>query len=539
MKRKTSPPHRPAKLRRREVLAGAGACVASAALPGPSTPFAATPSVVTFGPPRPFSFDALAQEASRSAAVPWQPPAPAPAYDLLSRIDFDAFQGIRYRRALALKLDAEGRVPVQPFHLGNNVRDPIRLYLVDNGTAREVLYSADLFAMPEDHPARALPDGIGFAGFRVMSPDQETDWLAFLGASYFRASGPYNQYGLSARGLAVDTGLPTPEEFPRFTEFWLEGHRGEGERCTICARLEGPSVAGAYRMRALRTVEASGLYRVDMEIESEIFARRDIARLGVAPLSSMFWYGEAGRPRLPDWRPEIHDADGLALCTGTNERIWRPIVNPPRTVTSTFADKDIKGFGLLQRDRDFAHYLDDGVFYDRRPSVWIEPMDSWGEGAAHLLEIPTDDEIHDNVAAYWCPSAVFRAGERRRYRYRLSWLDDISFPSDLGRVSGTWIGRGGRPGSRPPEGFRKFVIEFHGPVFERLSRLDGVEVVVTLSRGKIANTFTHAVVGQYQRWRALFDVEAAGSEPVLLRAFLRLGERALTETWIYQHFPET
>ena len=237
----------------------------------------------------------------------------------------------------------------------------------------------------------------------------------------------------------------------------------------------------------------------------------------------MFWYGEASRTRGYDWRPEIHDSDGLAIRTGADERIWRPLNNPPRVTTNTFIDRDVKGFGLLQRDRDFVHYLDDGVFYERRPSVWVEPLDPWGEGAVHLLEIPTDDETQDNVAAYWCPTEPFRAGERRRYRYRLSWLDDIPFPATLGRATATWTGRGGRPGFKPPDGTRKFVIDFQGPVFAGLGRNDGVEIVVTPSRGTISNAYTHPVVDQRERWRALFDLDVTGPEPVDLRAYLKLG----------------
>jgi glucans biosynthesis protein len=207
-------------------------------------------------------------------------------------------------------------------------------------------------------------------------------------------------------------------------------------------------------------------------------------------------------------------------------------------MTNSFVDRDPKGFGLLQRDRDFVHYLDDGVFYERRPSVWVEPLEPWGEGAVHLVEIPTDDETNDNIVAYWSPKAPFRSGEERRYTYRLSWLDDIPFPEMLARSTATWTGLGGRPGQKRPAGVKKFVIDFQGPVFSGLGRNDGVEIVVTASRGTVTNSYSHPVVDQRERWRAFFDLEATGSEPVDLRAFLRRGAQALTETWIFQYFPE-
>lgn len=487
------------------------------------------------GPARPFSFDLLAKRAAELSKANFQP-TPVVAGGILDRIDYDAYQQIKFRRDRTLLVGRDRRHPVQLFHMGKNFEQPVHVYVVDEGEAREVLYTPAIFDVPSGHPARELPDGLGFAGFRVMAENLETDWLAFLGASYFRSSGPFNQYGLSARGLAIDTGLPTPEEFPRFTEFFLSG--GSRGPLIVYALLDSPSVAGAYRFAIERLTDNRDVHRVIMDIEARLFARKDITRLGVAPFSSMFWYGEQSRKQAADWRPEIHDSDGLALYLGNGERVWRPLNNPPTVMTNAFQDRNPRGFGLLQRDRDFVHYLDDGVFYERRASTWVEPQDDWGDGAVHLLEIPTDDEIHDNIAVYWCPAGVFKAGEQRTYRYRLSWLDDVPFPDTLARATNTWTGLGGRPGTKRPAGVRKFVIDFQGQPFAGLGRDDGVELVVTPSRGKLGTAYNHPVVDQRERWRAVFDLEAQGPEPVDIRAYLRRNGRALTETWIYQYFPE-
>ncbi|MCL4765147.1 MAG: glucan biosynthesis protein D [Hyphomicrobiaceae bacterium] len=521
------------RLSRRQMVLGAGSLIPAAIVGRPAWSEPGRTGGASLGPVEAFSFDMLRAMARSVAASPFRP-AEVVRPDILAKIDYDAHQKLRFRAEASLRLDRDQRFPVQLFHLGHYFREPVRVFIVDGGDAREVLYDTELFESPAGHPARGLPQNAGFAGFRVMTPGLNSDWLAFLGASYFRTSGPFNQYGLSARGLAIDTGLPTPEEFPRFTRFWLAA---EGPRLTVYALLESPSVAGAYRISAERLTDARDIHRNPMEVECELFARRDIRRLGIAPFSSMFWYGEHSRRQATDWRPEIHDSDGLALWTGAGERIWRPLGNPPRVNTSTFADHDPRGFGLAQRDRDFVHYLDDGVFYERRPSVWVEPLDPWGPGAVHLLEIPTDDEVHDNIAAYWCPGEPFRAGERRRYRYRLTWLDDIPFPESLARATATWTGMGGRPGQKRPAGVRKLVIDWQGPVLAGLGRQDGVEVVVTLSRGSVSNAYCHPVVDQRARWRSLFDVGAEGGEPIDMRAFLRKDGRPLTETWLYQHFP--
>ena len=523
---------------RRQVLRGTGGVVLSSCLfeaAGEAHAFAGV-SNDELGPQVPFSFDDVTRQAEELAKKPYEEPT-VPSPDVLAEITYDEYQRIRYLADKSLRLDRDGHYPVQLFHLGKYATHPVRIHVVEGTAAREVIYSPKLFDIPEDSPARKLSAGTGFAGFRVMADDLKTDWFAAMGASYFRTSGPFNQYGLSARGIAIDTAMPKPEEFPRFTHYWLEGpHEAQGP-LTIYGLLEGPSVTGAYRMRTERSTNAKGIARIVMDIEARLFARQDIDRIGIAPFSSMFWYGEANRKQATDWHPEIHDSDGLAILTGTGERIWRPLNNPPRVMTSVFVDRDVKGFGLLQRDREFGHYLDDGIFYERRPSVWVEPLDPWGEGAVQLVEIQTTDETFDNIVAYWAPKDDFKSGQRRTWRYRLSWLDEIPFPEGIARAIGTWTGLGGRPGQERPADVRKFVIDFEGKAFEGLGRNDGVELIVDASHGIASGVYNHPVVDQKQRWRAIFDIKAIGAGPVDLRVFLRKDKQALTETWIYQYFP--
>ncbi|MBA3612845.1 MAG: glucan biosynthesis protein, partial [Nitrospirales bacterium] len=276
-----------------------------------------------------------------------------------------------------------------------------------------------------------------------------------------------------------------------------------------------------------------------MDIDANLYPRQDIKRLGIAPLTSMFWYAENNRHQIRDWRPEIHDNDGLTMWTGAGERIWRPLNNPSSVMTNSFADTNPKGFGLLQRDRAFYHYEDDGVFYDRRPSVWIEPTGEWGEGAIQLLEIPTDDEIHDNIVIYWLPKEPVKAGSEWHYAYRLHWVATEPYPSEtVARVSHTRLGNAGIPGQPRPKGGRKFVIDFEGGPLNEIAKLDKVKPVVSTSKGRIDNEYALQVVGT-KNWRAAFDLYVEGNEPVNLRLFLKLGDRTLTETWLYQYLPFT
>lgn len=481
-----------------------------------------------FGPPQPFSYEALRDLAHTRAAAPYAPP-PRPAPAIVQIVDFDAIQKIKFRPECALWKD--GALPVRFFHLDKFNAEPVAVHAVENGVARPVLYEKDDFTYGDAALEARLPDDLGFSGFRVMNGrGSDVDWLAFQGASYFRSCGPRGQYGTSARGVAVNTAMPQPEEFPRFSRFWLAEPHDKLDSITIYALLEGPSVTGAYRF------EASRGKTIVMTVHADLFARSDVPRLGLAPLTSMFWYGENNRRAAVDWRPEVHDCDGLAMWTGKGEHIWRPLIDPPSVLTNSFVDTDPKGFGLLQRDHVFDDYQDDGAFYDRRPSVWVEPIGKWGEGAVQLVEIPTDDEIHDNIVAYWTPKAPVKAGDSFALDYRLYWQDDEPHPTDLARVVATRVGRGGVPGQPVPKDRWKFVIDFTGGPLAAMAPRYDVKPVVTLSRGTVMTPYVVKVVGT-DRWRGFFDVALEGKEPIDMRCYLRLGDRTLSETWLYQFYP--
>jgi glucans biosynthesis protein len=275
-----------------------------------------------------------------------------------------------------------------------------------------------------------------------------------------------------------------------------------------------------------------------MDVEAALFPRKDIAVLGVAPITSMFWYSESARRGAAiDWRPEIHDSDGLAIVSHSGESLWRPLNNPTRVRTSSFPDTNPGGFGLLQRDRDFDNYEDDGDAYEKRPSVWIEPRGDWGEGAVQLVEIPTEDEVHDNIVAYWLPKQPIRAGSEHRFAYRLSWAADPPRVPTVGRVIATRIGLGGSPGQPRPANQRKFVVDFAGGPLDALTRADTVVPVVAVSRGRVVKTTCLPVVGT-KSWRVFADVEIEGDDPIGLRLYLARNGTALTETWLYEFLPE-
>ncbi|HET6518534.1 MAG TPA: glucan biosynthesis protein [Geminicoccaceae bacterium] len=444
----------------------------------------------------------------------------------LKSIGYDEYRMIRYRPEQGLWLkDSDVLFRVEFFHLGFYYQRPVRVNMVDQGLVLEVKYSPELFNYGRDGLANGLPDDLGFAGFKLRHPldrdDVYDEVAAFLGASYFRILGRGQHYGISARGLAVDTALPSGEDFPFFREFWLEKPAPGATGMTFYALLDGASVTGAYRFlldpgRATR-----------LEVTAAVYPRRTIERLGVAPLTSMFLFGENSPPRFDDFRPEVHDSDGLAVHNGGDEWLWRPLDNRRELQVSSFVDTNPRGFGLFQRDRAFAHYQDLEAMSHIRPSYWVEPVGEWGQGVVQLVEIPSDREVNDNVVAYWAPAAPVEAGRPVEFAYRLHAQLEAPGRPPLGRTEATRIGPGATEGSR------RFVLDFTGGPLEGLEPDAPVELVAETARGEIPLRVVqpNPVTGG---WRVFFDfVPPADEVPADLRCFLRLDGRHLTETWLY------
>jgi glucans biosynthesis protein len=478
-----------------------------------------------------FSFEDVIRRAGELASAPFEATTP-PLPDALNALDFDAWRDIRFRPDKAFLTGNGSKFQLQLFHLGHLYPRPVTINTIRDGIATPIPYSANLFDYGRTKLDKPLPVNIGFAGFRLHyplnSPRVSDEVVAFLGASYFRLLGRDQRYGMSARALAVNAGTPS-EEFPFFREFWIELSDTDADRATIYALLDGSAATGAFRFDLYPGVTSA------LEVEATLFPRKSDVRFGLAPLTSMFFIGENDHRFNNDFRHELHDSDGLLIHSGTGEWIWRPLRNPVRPQVSTFLDDANRGFGLVQRDREFDHYQDLDLAYEIRPSYWVEPKGNFGPGSIDLVELPTENETNDNIVACFVPKDSPAPEKPYTYRYRLTASLALAMLSPNGRVVNTFQTTAAALGSAEsvPAGSRRFIIDFAGgdlPFFA--ADPQKVEVVPSTSQGKILRSFL--IPNPHTKgFRAVIDVALEPGQTTDLRAFLRSGSRTLTETWTY------
>ncbi|SFK52135.1 glucan biosynthesis protein [Methylocapsa palsarum] len=507
--------------------------VASTAFVSGASPLSAAPapnrSPPPPAPPGKFEFDDVVRRARDLAAAPFEPVAP-PLPDALNKLDFDAWRDLRFRPDKAFPIGDSFQL--QLFHLGHLYRRPVTINTIRDGIPTPIPYSANLFDYGRTKLDKPLPVNLGFAGFRLHyplnAPKVFDEVIAFLGASYFRVLGRDQRYGMSARALAVNAGTEA-EEFPFFREFWIETPESGADRATVYALLDGDSTTGAFRFDIYPGVDTA------IEASVTLFPRKPGVKFGLAPLTSMFFIGENDHRFSSDFRPELHDSDGLLMHSGTGEWIWRPLRNPPKPEVSSFLDKDIRGFGLLQRDRDFDHYQDLDLAYEMRPSYFVEPRENWGEGRVDLVELPTGHETSDNIVATFQPKDSPEPNKPFNYGYRLIASLNPAKLSPNGRTLNTYQTTAAALGSPEPinPGSRRFIIDFVGDDLRYyFSDPQLVEVVPSTSQGKIVRSFI--VPNPHTKgFRAAIDVQLEPGQSTDLRAFLRSGSRALTETWTF------
>lgn len=495
-----------------------------------------------------FGFEQVAAKAQQLAAQSYS----APSNDLpkeLKELDYDQYRDIRFKPAQSIWRKQNLPFELQLFHPGLYYNAPVKISLIANGRAAPLNFNADFFDYGKNKLDRSKLKDLGYAGFRVHYPlnsnKYKDELLVFQGASYFRALGAGQRYGLSARGLAVDTAVYSGEEFPSFSEFWIETPTTKSSTITIYALLDSRRVTGAYKF-----VMTPGK-QTAIDVQSRLFLREGVAKLGLAPLTSMFLHGSNQSRFDEDYRPEVHDSDGLLVANSNGEWIWRPLVNPRRLITTSFGLINPKGFGLLQRRRDFAHYEDLEAHYHERPSAWIEPKGDWGAGRVELVLIPTPDETNDNIVAFWVPNAPPAPGQAYDFSYRLSWQKDGGVRPPVASVLQTRKGHGY---VKTPDDTQRLIVDFE----------DAPAPLEVTSKGKTSKSkvavkanSTEPVTGSVWMddnaeliekqtfrnettggWRMSFRFRRKDNDkPIEMRAYLKRGTAQVSETWSYLYPP--
>jgi len=478
----------------------------------------------------PFGYGDVIKRARELSTLPFvEKPSQAP--EALAKLGFDQWRDIRFRPDKALLANSDTNFRMQMFHLGFLFQHAVTVNIIRDGVATPVPYSPQMFDFGQNKFGKPLPVNVGFAGFRLHYPLNDPtirdELISFIGASYFRFLGQGQVYGLSARGLAINAG--GQEEFPAFREFWVDVRKGDDSRVTVYALLDSPSISGAYQFNiypAKQTV---------VDVEATLFPRKIIEKIGIAPLTSMFFIGENDRRFTDDYRPEVHDSDGLLIHSGSGEWIWRPLHNPRAPSISSFTENNVRGFGLMQRDRVFEHYEDLDIAYERRPGYWVEPRNPWGEGRVELIELPTSDETNDNIVATWAPKEPVGPGQQLIYRYSITAVGATDGMHAGGQAINSFQSAPRALGSSEPlhPNTRRLMVDFAGGELPYwLKAPDRVKVDASASSGRILRTFI-APNPKIGGFRAGVDVEAPPGQTVDVRVFLRADNKALTETWIF------
>jgi glucans biosynthesis protein len=484
-----------------------------------------------------FSIDDVAKQAKDLAGKSFE----APKSNLPSQLrdmKYADYQQIQFNHDKAYWGKLKTPFKLEFYHQGMYFDVPVKLNEVTANTVKEIKYNPEYFNFGSVQHDPETVKNLGFAGFKVLYPlnskGKDDEITSFLGASYFRVIGEGQVYGLSARGLAIDTALPSGEEFPRFKAYWIERPKPQDKQLVIYALLDSPRATGAYRF-----VIHPGRESV-VDVQSKVYLRDSVGKLGVAPLTSMFLFGANQPSPVTNYRPSLHDSDGLSIHAGNGEWIWRPLNNPRHLAVSTFTVENPKGFGLLQRGREFNQYQDLDDRYDLRPSGWVEPQGDWGKGRIELVEIPTADETNDNIVAFWSPETLPEPGKEMNFKYRLHFTrdEDQLHSPETAWVKNTLRSTGDVKQSnlvRQPDGSIAFIVDFNGKEMSKLP--ENTPVTPQVSVGKNGDVVEQTV--RYnpvtKGWRLILRLKVKDAKQTTeMRAALMSGDKTLTETWSYQ-----
>lgn len=475
-------------------------------------------------------FDSLVRLAQSMAQRP-HVPREVTLDPFFKNLDYDGHRQIQFRQDHSLFKDGRGSFIVEFFHPGWMFQKEIRCFVTDDGKTTPIAFDSSMFKYGDSQPPESVPLPTGFSGFRIATPLSPTstrqEFMVFMGASYFRASPKALNYGISGRGIAVNTIGSQPEEFPDFTKFWMESPQPGETEFQVLALLDGPSITGAYQF-----IVKPGETNTSSVVSATLFLRKPVEMLGIAPFSSMFWFGENSHPRPYDFRPEVHDSDGLEIEMEGAPPLWRPLdITPGRTRLSFFQANHLKGFGMAERDREFRNFEDLEAKYHRRPGTWVTPIAGFDEGSVALIELSTGEETWDNIVTFWQPKNLpSTSDEPLHVEYRIDWLEERP-GGDLARVTAT------RRGFATETVDHLYVIDYTPVQLSPAPPEHWVpDVELKVTGGEVTILDQRAMLNpETGGWRAFFRLDVP-DETQLLEMSLDVlrDDTPIAERWLYQ-----
>lgn len=484
---------------------------------------------------------------ARLALARAQHPFVSPSVNLPSvlnqtNLNYDKYREIRFLPGKALWTEDNLPFRVEFFHPGNIYSELIHVNEFTPGYTQPIPFVQDFFDYGNLKIKNQIPSNLGYVGFKVTyplnRPNVYDDLAVFQGASYFRILGKGQTYGISARGLALNCGeTDRGEEFPIFTDWWLGKPQKNATNLTIYGLLDSTSCVAAYEFNirpgetTIADVDTVVYLRQSSTILRNGLTIPPIKTMGMAPLTSCYWFGETTEYKPDDYRSAVHDSDGLMMEMANGERLWEPLNNPKDLRHQIFGASQIRGFGLMQRERDFADYQDLFTDHQDEPSVWVEPRGTnWADGDVHLVELNGPTEDWDNIVAFWSPKILPQPLQPWRYSYTLYWTreTDRKFsPPDKVVATRVGISKGSDA--------REIMIDFAGPNLNKIAPTNPPVAIVNCSPNAtiVAN---QVVWNPFQKtWRAVLKMQPpTNNTPVDLRCTLQHNKKPIGETWIYQ-----
>jgi glucan biosynthesis protein len=470
---------------------------------------------------KPFSHGTVVEIAKKLSQAPFIEPQKVP--EALTKLDYSMYRKINFQQNAAIWGGTPTPFSIQLFAPGFLYKELVDIEVVENGQSFPVELSESSFRVPDESIGKLLTEIGKYAGFRLHYPinsnDYNDEFIVFQGASYFRGISKGQVYGLSTRGLAINVAEPKGEEYPLFERFWIERPSKHQNAIVVHALLDSKSVAGAYRFG----IHPGAPTRMDVNVI--LFPRQDVRHVGLAPLTSMFMHGGIDRSDTADYRPAVHDSEGLLMENGNGEKIWRPLNNPQKLQVSSFMGENPKGFGLIQRHRQFDYYQDLEAKYHLRPSVWIEPSGAWGKGHIELIEIPSNSEANDNIVAYWKPEESLKKGRPFAYSYRLSWPDNI--PKTMEKMSVI----------RSAGGQKLFADKKNEIVIDyshlKADEVNSIKIDAAISNGAVLESRIESNPN-IDGARVFITFDLKNSDVAELRVQLRQNDKPIGMTWLYR-----